>query len=166
MGDKTHKILLISNSLILLLNLFLVGWQIKAQYDLNRSYQALDKSVKAVKEQHGAISTTYQKRSSSEPILNKKTKFCSTPDDGVAIELDPETQKANYWLYNDHENVESSKLQQYDFRVADGVVVLESSDEKVPYRIFRIIEVFHHESNDVIEGLSGIIDMYTDWCGN
>jgi hypothetical protein len=164
MGDKIHKYLLILNSLILLINLFLVGWQIKGQYELNLGYLALDMSVEAIKEQHGAISATYQKRSSSEPVFNKKTKLCSTPDYKMALELDPGNQKAIYWPNYDHKDVDSSEFQEYKFRVSDSVVVLENPEEKIPYRIFRIIEVFHHETKDVIIGLSGIIDMYSDWC--
>lgn len=165
MDNKMQKYLLVINSLILFINIFLIGWQIKGQHQLSLAYLALDKSVDALKSQHGAISATYQKRSSTQAIFKKKVRFCSTPDRKMALEVNPDREMAIYWPRYNHDEPESSEFEEYDYTISNGVVTLESSHNEVPYRIFKIIEVFHHDSEDIITGLSGGIDMYMDWCG-
>lgn len=165
MDNKTLKYFFVLNGFVLLINIFLVGWEIKGQQELDRSFIALDKSFDALRSQHGAISARYQKSGTREPIFEDKTRLCSTPDERVAIEIRPNTQKAFYWPYYNHELPEKGEAQEYSYTISDGVVTLENAEQDIPYRIFKVIKVFYHDSSDLIKGLSGGIDMYSDWCG-
>lgn len=163
MDDKTHKLFLIFNILLLLVNILLVGWQIEAKRGLNKSYDALEKTFAVLRHQHAVINSTYVEKIDDIEFENS-ARFCSLNNGEMALEINPMNQQATYWPELDFNNPGSSQSQAYEYTISGGSLILQNESERVPFRVFKVIEINDNGSRDVITGLLGGAEINTDWC--
>lgn len=129
---------------------------------IDSSFAHHEKNIQHMVEQTKIHQLSYD---SSNPavaaVFLKDRHFCSLPHEAIAIEIDVQQKKAYYWNHYTKQ-AKREEAQVYDYEIEKTYIILSSTEQDPPHRMFQIIEI--NKANQEIIGLAGGVDFYSEWC--